>query len=56
MYDRSVNCVLSLPFAERCAYVERLGKLRARAKHVGWGVEDALNSHWYDSDFDEQRE
>lgn len=56
MYDRSVNCVLSLPLAERRAYVERLGKLRSRAKHVGWGVEDALNSLWYDSDFDELRE
>jgi len=55
MYDRSVNCVLSLPLAERRAYVERLGKLRSRAKHVGWGVEDALNSLWYNSDFDEQR-
>ena len=52
MYDRSVNRVLSLPLAERRAYVERLGKLRSRAKHVGWGVEDALNSLWYDSDFD----
>ena len=56
MYDRSVNCVLSLPLAERHAYVERLGKLRSRAKHVGWGVEDAINSLWYDGDFDEQRE
>jgi hypothetical protein len=56
MYDRSVNCVLSVPLDERRAYVERLGKLRSRAKHVGWGVEDALNSLWHDSDFDEQRE
>jgi hypothetical protein len=56
MYDRSVTCVLSLPLAERRAYVERLGKLRSRAKHVGWGVEDALNSLWYNSDFDGQRE
>ncbi len=39
MYDRSVNRVLSLPLAERRAYVERLGKLRTRAKRVGWGVE-----------------
>jgi hypothetical protein len=49
MYDRSVKCVMSLPLAERRAYVERLGKLRSRAKHVGWGVEDALNSLWYDT-------
>jgi hypothetical protein len=56
MYDRSVKCVLSLPLAERRAYVERLDKLRSRARHVGWGVEDALNSLWYDSDLDEQPE
>lgn len=40
MCDRSINCVLGLPLAERSAYVERLGKLRSRAKHVGWVVED----------------
>jgi hypothetical protein len=56
MYDRSVNRVLSLPLAERRAYVERLGKLRSRAKHVGWGVEDKLNDRWYAADFDEQLE
>jgi hypothetical protein len=56
MYDRSVNFVLSLPLAERRAYVERLGKLRSRARHVGWGVEDELNDIWYAADFDEQRE
>jgi len=56
MYGRSVNCVLALPLAERRAYVERLAKLRSRAKHAGGGVEDALNSLWCDSDFDEQRE
>jgi hypothetical protein len=54
MYDRSVNRVLSLPLAERRAYVERLGKLRLRTKHVGWGVEDELNDLWYAVDFDEQ--
>ena len=53
---RSVNFVLSLPLAERRAYVERLGKLRSRAKHVGWGVEDELNDRWYAADFDEQLE
>jgi len=56
MYDRSVNLVLSLPLAERPAYVERLAKLRSRAKHVGWGVEDELNDRWYSADFDEQLE
>ena len=54
MYERSVNCVLSLPLAERRAYVERLGKLRLRTKHVGWGVEDEFNDLWHAADFDEQ--
>jgi hypothetical protein len=54
MYDRSVNFVLSLPLAERSAYVERLGNLRSRAKHVGRGVEDELNDRWHAADFDEQ--
>ena len=54
MYDRSVSCVLSLPLAERCAYVERLEKLRSRAKHIGWGVEDELNDLWHAADFDGQ--
>jgi hypothetical protein len=56
MYDRSVNHVLSLPLAKRRAYVERLDKLRLRAKHVGWGVEDELNDRWHAADFDEQLE
>jgi hypothetical protein len=56
MYDRSVNCVVSLPLAERRTYVERLGKLRSRAKHVGWGVEDELKDLWHAADFEEQRE
>ena len=56
MYDRSVNRVLSLPLAERRAYVERLGKLRTRAKRAGWGVENELNDLWHDADFDEQLE
>ena len=53
MYDRSVNRVLSLPVAERRAYVERLDKLRSRVKNVGWGVEDELNDRWHSADFDE---
>ena len=56
MYDRSVNFVSTLPPTERYAYIERLDKLRSRSKRVGWGVEDALNSLWYDTDFDGQRE
>lgn len=56
MYDRSVNRVLSMPLAKRRAYVERLSKLRLRAKRVGWGVEDELNDLWHAADFDGQLE
>jgi hypothetical protein len=56
IYDQSVNRILSLPLAERRAYVERLGKLRTRAKRVGWGVEDELNDLWHAADFEEQLE
>jgi hypothetical protein len=56
MYGRSVNCVLNLPLAKRSAYVKRLGKLRSRAKHVGWCVEDELNDRWHAADFAEQLE
>ena len=56
MYDRSVSCVFSLPLAERRAYVERLSKLRLRAKRVGWGVENELNDLWQAAEFDEQME
>ena len=54
MYDRSVNRVLSLPLTERRAYAERLGKLRSRAKHVGWSLGDELNDCCHAADFDEQ--
>jgi hypothetical protein len=53
MYGRSVNSVLNLPLAERSAYVERLGKLRSRARHIGWGVEDEINDLWHAADFGE---
>ena len=45
--QKLVNC---------CAAVERLDKLRSRAKQVGWGVEDELNDVGHAVDFDEQLE
>jgi hypothetical protein len=51
-----VSLVSDLPPAERGGYVERLDKLRSRAKHVGWGVQDELNDRWYAAAFDEQGE
>jgi len=56
MYGQSLTLVVNLPAPERCRYVKRLNKLRSRSKHVGYGVQDELNSLWYDADFDEQQE
>jgi hypothetical protein len=53
MYDQSIKFVLKLPPAKRATYLERLDKLRSRARPVGWGVEDELNSLWYAADLDD---
>ena len=37
MYGRSLEFLSSLPAAERATYLERLDKLRSRARNVGWG-------------------
>jgi hypothetical protein len=37
-------------------YVERLNKLRTRAKAVGADVEDELNALWHAAEFYEQME
>lgn len=52
MYDQSLKYALNLPLAERSTYLERLDKLRSRARDVGWGVEDELNSLWYAAELD----
>jgi hypothetical protein len=56
MYERSLEFVLSLPSAERANYLERLDKLRSRGRHVGWGVQDELNSLWYVAVLDEYQD
>jgi len=53
MYDQSVKRVLDLPLAEQRAYAKRLGNLRSRARPVGWGLADELNSIWYAAGLDE---
>ena len=53
MYNRAVQYVLDLPAAGRGAFAERLGRLRSRARSVGWGVEDEINSAWYEAGLDE---
>jgi hypothetical protein len=47
MYGRSLDLVSSLPTAKRATYLDRLDKLRSRGRHIGWGVEEELNSLWY---------
>jgi hypothetical protein len=47
MYGLSLEFVSSLAAAERTTYLERLDKLRARGRLIGWGVEEELNSLWY---------
>lgn len=54
MYDQSVELVLNLTSSERLAYVERLDKLRSRARTLGCGVGNELNSLWYAASLDEQ--
>jgi hypothetical protein len=54
MYARSLEFVLSLSPAERPTYLQRLDKLRSRANHVGWAVEEEFNSLWYAAAPDER--
>ena len=53
MYDEAVKRVLDLSVTERHAYAKRLGNLRSRARPVGWGIGDELNSIWYAAALDE---
>ena len=55
MYEGSLEFVSNLPPAERATYLERLDKLRSRARNIGWGVQDELNSLWYAAALDEQQ-
>ena len=53
MYNQAVKLVLVRPVAERHGYAKRLGNLRSRARPVGWGIDDQLNSIWYEAGLDE---
>jgi hypothetical protein len=53
MYAQALDLVSKLPATERHAYVERLDKLRSRARHVGWGVQEELNDLWHTAGLDE---
>ena len=56
MYGRSLELVSNLPPAERATYLERLDKLRARGRQIGWGVEEELNSLWHAAALDEHQD
>jgi|SRR4029077_7193229 len=57
MYNQALRLVSNLPPDARAGYIDRLDKLRSRGRHVGWGVDDELNSLWYAAELDEhQRE
>jgi hypothetical protein len=47
MYNQALRLVSNLPPNVRTGYVDRLDKLRSRSAHVGWGMENELNSLWY---------
>jgi hypothetical protein len=55
MYGRSFEFVSSLAPAERKTYLDRLDKLRSRARNIGWGVEEELNGLWYAAALDEHQ-
>ena len=52
MYDQAVKRVLDLPVAKRHGYAKRLGNLRSRARPIGSGIDDELNSIWYEAGLD----
>jgi hypothetical protein len=56
MYGRSTEIVSRLPPAERITYLERLDKLRSRARNVGWAVEEEFNSLWDAAALDEHQD
>jgi hypothetical protein len=53
MYKQALRLVSNLPPHVRTGYIDRLDKLRSRGRHVGWGVEDELNSLWYAAELGE---
>ncbi|MGY8669277.1 hypothetical protein Q3C01_44040 [Bradyrhizobium sp. UFLA05-109] len=53
MYDQAVKRVLDLPLTERYACAKRLGTFRSRARLVGSGIGDELDSIWHEAGFDE---
>jgi len=55
MYNQALRLASNLPPDGRADYVDRLDKLRSRGRYVGWGVQDELNSLWYDAELRESQ-
>lgn len=53
MYKQALRLASNLPPDGRADYVDCLDRLRSRGRHVGWGVQDELNSLWYDAELGE---
>src|SRR4029078_3988023 len=53
MYSQALKFVSTLPHECASGTLIESDKLRSRGRHVGWGVEEELNSLWYDSDLSE---
>ena len=53
MYKQALRLASNLPPDGHTDYIDRLDKLRSRGRHVGWGVQDELNSLWYDAELGE---
>jgi hypothetical protein len=56
MYRRCLEIVSSLPPTERGTYLERLDRLRSRARNVGWVVEEEFNILWFEGVEEEDSE
>jgi len=56
MYGRCLEIVSSLPPTERGTYLERLDRLRSRARNVGWVVEEEFDILWFEGVEEEDSE
>ncbi len=48
MYGQALQRTLSLPESERAPFLKRLGRVRAAAEKIGWGVGEEMTMLWYD--------
>ena len=55
MYGRSIELVSRLSSVDCVTYLERLDRLRSRAKNVGWAVDEEFNDLWHAADLDRRQ-